>query len=105
MSKRISIEELVATGFVNKVLTAPSGRVEDSAGFLGRVLEEVEERMGGHLTAESLLRIKRLIRAPERDVLERVNLDEAFLGVQGFLEGLPQREFLKVASGEKRHKL
>lgn len=105
MSKRITCDELVATGFVNKVITAPSGRQDDSAGFLGKVLEEVEERLGTHLNQSSLLRIKELIRRPGREILDRQNQLEAYMGLDRFLRGYPQEEFRKIATGQKKHKL
>lgn len=105
MSKRIPCDELVATGFVNKVLTAPSGDKEDSAGFLKTVLAEVEERLGTHLNQSSLLKIKELVRRPEREALDRQNGLEAFMGLDRFMMGVPQEEFRKLASGEKKHKL
>ncbi|KAJ9258316.1 hypothetical protein DTO207G8_1491 [Paecilomyces variotii] len=105
MSKRITCDELVATGFVNKVLTPQSGKKDDSDGFLKLVLEEVEERLGAHLSQTSLLKIKELIRRPEREILDRQNGLEAFMGMERFLQGIPQEEFKKIASGQKRHKL
>lgn len=105
MSKRITCDELVAAGFVNKVLAAPSGRPDDSAGFLARVLAEVEERLGTHLSQSSLLKIKELIRRPEREILDRQNGIEVFMGLERFLSGGPQEEFRRLASGEKKHKL
>ncbi|KAJ5302248.1 hypothetical protein PENANT_c008G03227 [Penicillium antarcticum] len=105
MSKRITCEELVAAGFVNKVFTPASGNKEDSDGFLKLVLEEVEERLGTHLNQSSLLKIKELVRRPERELLDRQNGLEAFMGLERFMMGLPQEEFRKLASGEKKHKL
>lgn len=105
MSKRITCDELVATGFVNKVIQAPSGKSDDSAGFLSKVLEEVEDRLGSHLNQSSLLKIKELVRRPEREILDRQNGIEAFMGLERFLLGVPQEEFRKLASGEKKHKL
>lgn len=105
MSKRITCDELVATGFVNKVITAPSGRAEDSDGFFAKVLEEVEDRLGTHLNQSSLLKIKELIRRPERETLDRQNYQEVFGGLQRFMSGVPQEEFRRLASGEKKHKL
>jgi peroxisomal 3,2-trans-enoyl-CoA isomerase len=105
MSKRITCEELVATGFVNKVISAPSGKSDDSEGFLKKVLEEVDERLGTHLNQSSLLKIKELIRRPERELLDRQNTYEVFAGMERFVKGYPQEEFRKLASGEKRHKL
>ncbi|CAI7622039.1 unnamed protein product [Penicillium manginii] len=105
MSKRIPCEDLVSTGFVNKVIQAPSGKKDDSDGFLKLVLEEVEERLGTHLNQSSLLKIKELVRRPERELLDRQNGIEAFMGLERFLSGVPQEEFRKLASGEKKHKL
>lgn len=105
MSRRITCEELERTGFVNKVIAPPSGKKEDSEGFLKLVLEEVEDKLGAHLNQSSLLKIKELIRRPERELLDRQNGVEAFMGLERFMLGLPQEEFRKLASGEKKHKL
>lgn len=105
MGKRITCDELVNTGFVNKVIEPPSGKSDDSEGFLKKVLEEVDERMGTHLNQSSMIKIKELIRRPERELLDRQNGLEAFMGLERFLSGVPQQEFKRLASGEKRHKL
>ncbi|KAJ5519214.1 Crotonase core [Penicillium expansum] len=105
MSKRISCDELVSAGFVNKVITPESGKKEDSDGFLKKVLEEVDDRLGTHLNQTSLLKIKELVRRPERELLDRQNGIEAFEGLERFMQGIPQEEFRKLASGEKKHKL
>ncbi|WEW61525.1 dodecenoyl-CoA isomerase [Emydomyces testavorans] len=105
MSKRIAIDELVATGYVNKVMRPASGRQDDSEGFLKLVLEEVEERLGTHLNQESMVKMKSLIRMHEREVLDRQNVQEVYMGMGRLLAGIPQEEFRKVASGEKKHKL
>ncbi|OJD17987.1 hypothetical protein AJ78_01944 [Emergomyces pasteurianus Ep9510] len=104
MSKRIPIEDLVSTGYVNKVFTAPGGR-DDAAGFLKLVLEEVEERLGTHLNQDSMLKVKELVRRPGRDVLDRQNVLEVFMGMDRFMAGIPQQEFMKIATGQKKHKL
>ncbi|KAJ5438918.1 uncharacterized protein N7458_009916 [Penicillium daleae] len=105
MSKRIPCEELVAAGFVNKVIEADSKNKEDSTGFLKNVLAEVDDRLGTHLNQSSLLKIKELVRRPEREILDRQNGIEAFMGLERFMMGVPQEEFRKLASGEKKHKL
>ena len=67
---------------------------------------EVRERLvGGHLNGESLLRIKTLIRGPERERMDAANVREVFGGLDRFVGGAPQEEFRKLARGEKRHKL
>ncbi|KAJ4319301.1 dodecenoyl-CoA isomerase [Neodidymelliopsis sp. IMI 364377] len=103
MSKRISCDELLQTGFVNQVFDV--GGRDRSEAFLERVLEEVRERLGEHLNGESLVRIKALIRRPDLDTLHRQGVEEVFGGLERFVKGVPQEEFRKVASGEKKHKL
>jgi len=102
MSKRITSEELLATGFVNKVFDCKKG--EDTK-FHNLVFNEVEEMLGPHLIGDSLIKIKALIRKPERDVIDAQNVAEVFGGLERFAAGIPQEEFRKIASGEKRHKL
>ena len=103
MSKRITCAELVQTGFVNQVFR---GRDQsDHAGFLEQVLAEVEERMGPHLNQDSLVHIKRLIRRPYAEIMEGQGVAEVMAGMQRFVDGVPQEEFRKLASGQKRHKL
>lgn len=106
MSKRISIDDLVATGFVNGVFDVGSNKDADfSDRFLAKVLEEVGDRLGDHLNSESLIKIKALIQKPDRDALDRQGVEEVFGGLNRFLKGVPQEEFRKIASGEKKHKL
>jgi peroxisomal 3,2-trans-enoyl-CoA isomerase len=102
MSKRISAEELLQTGYVNKIFDAGKGEDEK---FREMCLREIDERLGEHLVGDSLLAIKELIRKPEREVLDVVNVAEVFGGHKRFVTGVPQEEFRKIASGEKRHKL
>ncbi|MCJ1405092.1 hypothetical protein MMC11_008318 [Xylographa trunciseda] len=102
MSKRITSEEMLATGFVNKIFQ--TGKDEDEK-FFGLVMKEVEERFGSHLNNESLIRIKALIRKPERDAMDAQGVLEVYGGLERFAAGIPQEEFRKIASGEKKHKL
>ena len=97
MSRKIGAEDLRSCGYVNDVFAAE--------GFRERVLSEVDDKLGEHLVGESLLGIKKLIRRPEIEVLERQNVDECLGGVERFMKGSPQAEFAKIAKGEKRHKL
>ncbi|OAA71279.1 peroxisomal D3,D2-enoyl-CoA isomerase [Cordyceps fumosorosea ARSEF 2679] len=91
---------LLACGFANAVFDEPSWEA-----FHARVLKEVEETMGEHLNGESMTGIKALLKAPERAILEAQNSKEVMAGLQRFVKGIPQEEFRKLASGEKRHKL
>lgn len=102
MSKRITAEELLAVGFVNKIFDT---KKEEDAKFRELVFEEVENRLGPHLIGTSLTKIKALIRKPERETLDAHGVAEVFGGLERFMAGIPQEEFRKIASGEKRHKL
>lgn len=102
MSKRISAEELLQTGFVNKIFECGKGEDEK---FRRLVLEEIEERLGEHLIGDSMTKIKALIQKPLRETLDAQGVAEVFGGLERFAAGIPQEEFRKVASGEKRHKL
>lgn len=102
MSKRITAEEMLQVGFVNKLFN--TGKDEQET-FIAAVLTEVYERLGNHLNSDSLILVKALIRKPERDVLDAQNVAEVFGGLERFAQGVPQEEFRKLASGEKRHKL
>jgi Delta3-Delta2-enoyl-CoA isomerase len=104
MSKRITCEELVATGYVNKVFNFGKGAGE-SEKFLDAVLTEIDDRMGLHLNQDSMVKVKALIRAPHREMLDAQGVKEIFGGLQRFMAGIPQEEFRKIASGEKKHKL
>lgn len=102
MSKRITSEELLRCGFVNKIFD--TGKDEDER-FFGEVMKEVEGRLGDHLNSESLVKVKELIRKPQRRVLDEQIVAESLGGLERFVDGIPQEEFRKIASGEKRHKL
>ncbi|KAB8291874.1 hypothetical protein EYC80_006652 [Monilinia laxa] len=102
MSKRITAEELLQVGFVNKIFDIQKG---DEDKFKSLVFEEIDARLGTHLIGDSLLKIKALIRKPERDLLDAQGVAEVFGGLERFAAGIPQEEFRKIASGEKKHKL
>ncbi|EJT69264.1 Delta(3,5)-Delta(2,4)-dienoyl-CoA isomerase [Gaeumannomyces tritici R3-111a-1] len=104
MSRRIPAAELLASGFVNKVFEGCEGDGGD-AKFREKVLAEIDSSFGEHLVGDSLVGIKALIRRPHMDVLERQNAAEVFAGLERFVSGVPQKEFAKIASGQKRHKL
>lgn len=109
-SRKVGAAELLASGFVNKIFKEGggdevTGKGTDSGKFLEAVLAEVDEKLGAHLNRESLLGIKKLIRAPGMAAMDRAGVDEVWGGLKVFLAGTPQKEFAKIASGEKRHKL
>lgn len=110
MSKRLSIEELLQVGYVNKVITegqgnAQTGKGIDTDAFLTAVLAEVEDRLGDHLNHYSMLKLKALIRKPGRALMDQAGIDEVWGGLDVFMKKIPQAEFAKIASGEKKHKL
>ncbi|KAK4225543.1 d3,d2-enoyl-CoA isomerase [Podospora fimiseda] len=103
MSRRIPVDELEKTGYVNKVFYEV--KKGDSERFKELVLKEIDDKLGDHLVGESLLGIKKLIRRPEREILDTQNVAEVFAGLDRFVSGVPQAEFEKIATGKKRHKL
>lgn len=102
MSKRLTCEELVQCGYINKVFDTLPGEQEK---FLALVLQEVQDRLGPHLVPESLTKIKALIRKPQREALDAQGVAEAFGALDVWMKGVPQEQFRRIASGEKRHKL
>ncbi|KAL8365972.1 hypothetical protein RB595_004651 [Gaeumannomyces hyphopodioides] len=105
MSRRIPAAELLAAGFVNKVFEGCGDGPGADAKFRELVLAEIDASLGEHLIGDSLVGIKALIRRPHTDVLDRQNAAEVFAGLERFVSGVPQQEFTKIASGQKRHKL
>jgi Delta3-Delta2-enoyl-CoA isomerase len=97
LSKRITAQELLEVGFVNKLF--PSSDFKES------VLAYVKDQFGDHLNSESMLKVKALVRAPEMDLMEQQNAKEVFGGLERFARGIPQEVFRKIASGTRRHKL
>lgn len=97
MSRKVGADDLKACGYANEIFPVD--------GFRERVLREVDDKLGEHLVGDSLLGIKKLIRGPEIDELDRQNVAECFDGVEKLMKGIPQAEFAKIARGEKRHKL
>jgi len=106
MSKRLTSAELLHVGFVNKIFDVGNPKDSDfSEKFIAEVLKEVEDRMGDHLNGDSMIKIKALIQEPLKKTMDAQGVAEVFGGLERFLSGVPQEEFRKLASGEKKHKL
>ncbi|PYH62404.1 enoyl-CoA hydratase/isomerase family protein [Aspergillus niger CBS 101883] len=105
MSKRISCEELVACGFVNGVVTSPSGKPDDSVGFLKQVLDEVHRRFDSLAARSCVVGIKDLIRKPERMINVQQNCLEVFAGLDMVATGVPEQHVQALVEGQKKHKL
>jgi peroxisomal 3,2-trans-enoyl-CoA isomerase len=101
MSKRISAEEMLQCGFVNRIFDM-EGSAEK---FVEAVIAEIRERLGENLNRESVLKIKALIRGPEREALDGQVMKEILGGVERMMSGQPQQEFARMAAGQKKHKL
>lgn len=96
-SRRIPADELLSVGFVTKIFPPET--------FLEDVLREIDDTMGPHLVSSSMLRIKALIRHRQQREMDEQNVAELFEGLDRQVQGIPQREFEKVRTGAKRHKL
>ena len=86
MSKRITAEEMLQVGFINKIFDL--GKDEQNQ-FLEEVLKYIDERLGEHLNSESLIKVKALIRKPERDIMDTQTAAEVFGGLERFAAGIP----------------
>lgn len=105
MAKKISLDELVACGFVNGVFDADaSGKnVED---FKQAILKEIcEERLGDHLSSWSMLRTKKVMSRLDEITYDSQVVRELVGGVAAFESGYPQEQFMKLQTKEKKHKL
>ncbi|KAI1616646.1 ClpP/crotonase-like domain-containing protein [Exophiala viscosa] len=102
MSKRITADELLACGFVNKIFDIETGNAEH---FLAAVLVELDGRLGAHLNDSSMLSIKKLASGSFRRELDAQNVEEVFQNLERQVAGIPQKEFEKLRTGQKRHKL
>lgn len=101
-SKKITSAELLHCGFVNKIFDT---KKNEDAKFRELVYKEIDDRMGEHLIGSSMLKIKALIQKPDRTAMDAQGVAEVFGGLERFTAGIPQAEFRKLASGEKKHKL
>jgi peroxisomal 3,2-trans-enoyl-CoA isomerase len=101
-SRKVPARELLACGFVNRVFDC--GKGEDGE-FGEMVLGHVEDILGGHLVASSLIETKALVAAPMRRDIDSSVVAEVFGGLRRTAAGIPQREFEKIRTGAKRHKL
>ena len=54
---------------------------------------------------ESNKAFKKLIRRPDLEAVHQANVHEVFAGLERFVKGVPQEEFRRLASGERRHKI
>jgi len=102
MSRKISADELLACGFVNKVFNLEVGNTEK---FMEQVLQELDDRVGPHLNDSSMLHIKSLMSAHFQREVDAQNVAELFRNLERQVAGIPQKEFEKLRTGKKRHKL
>lgn len=111
MGKRLYVKELQDVGFVTKVFEAgggdkSTGKGMDSDKFLDAVIEEIKYRFDpDSVNHYSLLKIKESLRKPEMPAMDAAGLTEVMGGLDVFMKGVPQREFGRLARGEKKHKL
>lgn len=105
LSKKIPAEELLQCGFLTRIYPTPENP-NDCSAFHKQVLEDVRgEFLDTGLNRESMILMKRLIRAGFEQKLDAQTVKEAFWGIERWLDGAPQKEFVKLKSGQKKHKL
>ncbi|KAK5675705.1 dodecenoyl-CoA isomerase [Elasticomyces elasticus] len=101
-SRKIPADELLSCGYVNEIFDCAVGQ---EGPFLDMVLQRVEDLLGPHLVASSMLKTKALMLQPMRDQIDKQIVAELFTGLDRSARGIPQVEFAKIKSGAKRHKL
>ncbi|KAM0252122.1 hypothetical protein ACHAQJ_007862 [Trichoderma viride] len=105
MSKRIPADQLLTCGFVNKIIEpSSSASGADGAGsseFLKQVLKEIEKDLGSHLNDSSLLDIKQQLFQDDRQILDRVVVQEAYKAVEKISAGIPQAQMKRIAKRTK----
>lgn len=105
MSKRIQSDELLACGFVNKILQPLShGSTADRADpleFLKQVLKELDKDLGSHLSDSSLLSIKQQFFQNDRRTYEHTTVQEAYTAVEKMCAGVPQKQMQRIAAAKK----
>lgn len=105
MARRITLDRLLACGFVNGVFEAdPSGK--DAEKFTQTVMTEIcEGRLGSHLSSASMLRTKQIMSRADEVAYDAHQVRELVGGVEALQRGYPQEQFRKMQRGEKKHKL
>lgn len=105
MSKRIPSDDLLACGFVNKILQ-PLSHGSNAAGadpleFLKQVLKELDKDLGSHLSDSSLLSIKQQFFQDDRRTYEHTSVQEAYTAVEKICAGVPQKQMQRIAAAKK----
>lgn len=101
-SRKVPAADLLACGFVNRIFECSQ---HEDAKFRTLVLDHIGNIMGEHLVSSSLIETKALIAAPMRRDIDSSVVAELFGGLRRTVAGIPQREFEKIRTGAKRHKL
>lgn len=101
-SRKVPAADLLACGFVNQIFECSQ---HEDAKFRALVLDHIGDIMGEHLVSSSLIETKALIAAPMRRDIDSSVVAELFGGLRRTVAGIPQKEFEKIRTGAKRHKL
>jgi peroxisomal 3,2-trans-enoyl-CoA isomerase len=102
-SRKVLAADLLACGFVNKIFD-DCGVGEDGK-LRERVIAHVNDIIGPHLVGSSLLEIKKLLTASMKQQIDQSMVAELMGGLQRQASGIPQKEFERIRTGQKRHKL
>lgn len=105
MARKIPLDRLLASGFVNGVFEADAAG-KDAEQFTRTVFSEIcEGRLGTHLSSASMLRTKQVMSREDEIVYDAHSVRELVGGVEALENGYPQDQFRKMQRREKRHKL
>ncbi|KAI5964405.1 hypothetical protein KGF57_001078 [Candida theae] len=101
LSKRISGEDMLKSGLINK---AYDGKFSSAEEFNKAVLDELQTATES-LHADSIFGIKKLLKATFKPEISKANSKESYVGLANWTSGLPKERFKKLSSGELRHKM
>jgi peroxisomal 3,2-trans-enoyl-CoA isomerase len=96
MSEALSCEDLKTAQFVTKVF--------QKEGFAEATLKHIEGLLIDK-NVESMHIAKAFMQETLKDQLEKMNTKEVFAAVERFKDGIPQQQFMRLASKDKKHKL
>lgn len=101
LSKRISGEDMLKSGLINK---AYDGKFSSAQDFNKTVLNELLNATES-LHPDSILEIKELLKANFKPIISYANSQESYVGLTNWTSGMPLERFKKLSSGELKHKM
>ncbi|CAL1186180.1 Enoyl-CoA hydratase/isomerase family protein [Candida parapsilosis] len=101
LSKRISGEDMMKSGVINKDY---EGKYKSAEEFNKAVLDDLRQATE-NLHPDAIFGIKELLKTNFKPMVAYANSQESYVGLANWMSGYPMERFRKLASGELRHKM